>query len=91
MSEKKTINARREIINYVGIIAIIFLVNYVLSFFFGRFDLTEDKRHSLSSNSIAVLEDEERIKDRLFIRVYLEGDLPADIMKIRNAVQEKIR
>lgn len=90
MSDTKKNTARSEVINYVGIIAIIFLVNYILSFFFGRFDLTEDKRHSLSENTVAVLEDDKRIADRLFIRVYLDGDLPADIMKIRNAVKEKL-
>ncbi len=89
MSDKKT-TARREIINYLGIVAIIILVNYVLSFFFGRFDLTEDKRHSLSDNTVALLSDDNRIKDRFFIKVYLEGDLPADMMKIRNAIQEKL-
>ncbi|MCG8577177.1 MAG: gliding motility-associated ABC transporter substrate-binding protein GldG [Flavobacteriales bacterium] len=68
----------------------LFLVNYIVAFFVLRWDLTEDKRHSLSPNTIAMLEDEDRINDRIFFKVYLEGDLPADIRKIRNAVQEKL-
>lgn len=67
-----------------------FLVNFICSFFIGRFDITEDKRHSLSENTIALLKDENRIKDRIFFKIYLEGDLPADIKKIRNAIQEKL-
>lgn len=90
MSEKKVHSSRRDIINYIGIIAILFLANYILSFFYGRFDLTEDKRHSLSENTITLLEDEDRIKDRIFFKIYLEGDLPADIKKIRNSIQEKL-
>src|SRR5688500_4104310 len=90
MAEKKQHSARYDVINYLGLVAIIILLNYILSFFFGRFDLTEDQRHSLSPNTIALLEDENRIKDRIFFKVYLEGDLPADIMKIRNAIQEKL-
>lgn len=90
MKKQKTNSAKRDIINYIGVVAIIILVNYIMSFFFGRFDLTEDKRHSLSENTITLLEDENRIVDRIFLQIYLEGDLPADIMKIRNAIQEKL-
>ena len=104
MSDKKQHNSKNDVINYIGLLAIIILLNYVFSFFFGRFDLTEDKRHSLSPNTIALLEDEERFMtekvgainpefvplDPVFFKIYLEGDLPADIMKIRNAIQEKL-
>ena len=90
MSERKVNSAKRDFLNYFGIVIIIFLANYVLSFFFGRFDLTEDKRHSLSENTIALLEDDVRITDRVFLKIYLDGDLPADIMKIRNSLQEKL-
>ncbi|MDC3352466.1 gliding motility-associated ABC transporter substrate-binding protein GldG [Crocinitomicaceae bacterium] len=90
MSEGKTNSAKRDVLNYVGIVAIIILLNYVLSFFFGRFDLTEDKRYSLSENTIALLEDDERMKDRVYLKIYLDGDLPADIKKIRNSIREKL-
>lgn len=90
MSEGKTNSAKRDVLNYTGIVAIIILLNYVLSFFFGRFDLTEDKRYSLSENTIALLEDDERMKDRVYLKIYLEGGLPADIKKIRNSIREKL-
>lgn len=90
MSKGKTNSAKRDVLNYVGIVAIIILMNYILSFFFGRFDLTEDNRYSLSENTIALLEDDDRMKERVFLRIYLDGDLPADLMKIRNAIREKL-
>lgn len=90
MSEGKTNSAKRDVLNYAGIVAIIILLNYVLSFFFGRFDLTEDKRYSLSENTIALLEDDERMKDRVYLKIYLDGGLPADIKKIRNSIREKL-
>lgn len=83
-------SAERDLINFAGLIAIIVIANYILSFFYGRFDLTEDKRHSLSPNTITLLEDDNRIEDRIFLKVYLAGDLPADIKKISNAIQEKL-
>jgi ABC-2 type transport system permease protein len=90
MSKTKTNSAKRDIVNFIGIVAIIILVNYVLSFFFGRFDLTEDKRHSLSDNTRKLLQDKEILNDRIYIRIYLDGELPADIKKIRNAIQERL-
>ena len=70
----------------VGIV----LINYIAAYFVFRLDLTEDKRHSLSENTIDMLQDEERMKERIYFKIYLEGDLPADFMKMRNAVQEKL-
>jgi len=79
-----------DVLSHVGVIAIIILLNYVLSFSFTRFDFTEDKRHSLSENTVALLEDESSLNDRIFFKIYLDGDLPADIMKIRFAIKEKL-
>ncbi|MBN4082088.1 gliding motility-associated ABC transporter substrate-binding protein GldG [bacterium AH-315-B15] len=73
-----------------GMLVALFLVNYIVSFFVYRIDFTEDKRHSLSPYTVDMLEDEDRIKDRIFYKIYLDGDLPADIKKIRDAIQEKL-
>ncbi len=88
--KKKKHSRTGDIASHLGVIVVIILLNYVLSFSFGRFDLTEDKRHSLSENTAALLQDETRIKDRIFFKIYLEGDLPADIMNVRNAIKEKL-
>lgn len=90
MSEKKVNSPKRDLFNFVAIFAIIVLANYILSFFSGRYDLTEDKRHSLSANTKELLQDDSRIDDRVFLKVFLDGDLPADIMKIRNSIEEKL-
>jgi gliding-associated putative ABC transporter substrate-binding component GldG len=90
MAATQKSKSKTDVINFLGLIAIVILLNYVFSFFFGRFDLTEDKRHTLSPNTVAMLEDETRLTDRILFKIYLEGDLPADMKKIRNAVQEKL-
>ncbi len=90
MAENKSNKRLNDITTGIGVIAIIFLLNYILSFSFGRFDLTEDQRHSLSPNTIDLLENEERINDRIFFKVYLDGDLPADLRRLRNSVKEML-
>lgn len=79
-----------DTLNCLGRIAVLVLSNYIAAYFFGRYDLTADKRHSLSDHTTALLQDEDRLKDRLFFKVYLEGDLPADLAKVSHAVKEKL-
>jgi gliding-associated putative ABC transporter substrate-binding component GldG len=76
-----------DILNFIGIVIIIFLINVLSYFFVKRIDLTEDKRYSLSPYTIELLKDDTRLEDRIFFKIYLEGDLPADMKNIRNAIQ----
>ncbi|UTW61144.1 gliding motility-associated ABC transporter substrate-binding protein GldG [bacterium SCSIO 12741] len=80
MSRKYT-----DILQLVVGIVVLILLNYLGSFFFSRIDLTSDKRYSLSEVS---LEQAQELDDFVYVRVYLDGDLPADYKKLREATQE---
>jgi general stress protein 26 len=43
---------------------------------FYRFDLTKDNRYTLSSTSLDIVK---QVKEPLYIKIYLQGDLPAFI------------
>jgi len=66
-------------------VAILVLLNIIGSFIFTRFDLTEDKRYSLSEVTTSQALD---LNDVVFVRVYLEGDLPADYKRLHDATKE---
>ena len=87
MSKKNNNSKRSILLQFVGVMGIIILINVIVSFFSLRVDLTEDKRYSLSENTIALLKDDTKLRDRIFFKVYLEGDLPADMKNIRNNVK----
>ena len=87
---KKKSTYQGDIVNYIGVFAIIIVVNYICSFAFGRFDMTADQRYSLSNSTQELLEDEERFSDAVFFKIYLDGDLPADFKRMRNAIKEKL-
>lgn len=72
------------------IVGIIFL-NIIASFFFWRWDLTEDKRYSLTEQTKNFLSNEDNFSDKVLFKVYLEGNLPSDLKQIRNAVEDKLR
>lgn len=52
---------------------------------YGALDLTEDKRFTLTDNTISQLE---ALEEPLFVRVILAGDLPADYQRLADKVDE---
>ena len=68
----------------IWLIAIV-LINVVGSYFFHRFDLTEEKRYTLSESTANMVE---TLEDVVFVRVYLEGNLPAEFRELRKATKE---
>ncbi|CAN5518069.1 gliding motility-associated ABC transporter substrate-binding protein GldG [soil metagenome] len=65
--------------------AILVLANFIGSFRFVRFDLTSDKRFTLSDASKKLVGN---LKDVVYIKVYLEGDFSPGFKKLRNSTQE---
>lgn len=56
------------------------VVNIFTQGLFVRLDLTQDKRYTNASVTKDILN---RLEDRLFIRVYLEGDFPAEFKRLQ--------
>jgi len=63
----------------------------IASLLYVRFDFTEDKRFSLAKNTENYLEDESNFKDRVLLKIYLEGNLPAELKSFRNAIEDKLK
>lgn len=70
----------------VGLVLIVFL-NIVGYYVFTRLDLTAEKRYTLSSSTKKILKS---VDDVVFIRCYLEGEIPADYKRLRNETREMI-
>lgn len=78
----------RHVLEVLIVIALIIVVNIIGNVKFARLDLTEDKLHSLSDNTIDFLENE--IDQVINIEIYLDGEFPAFIQKLKNAIKEQI-
>lgn len=61
-------------------VAVVFLLNIISNFFFHRFDLTQDHRYTLSPTTLKILKD---VKNPLSIKVYLQGELPAEFKRLQ--------
>ena len=78
----------KDIFNFILAVIVIVIINYLCSFRFFRKDLTNDQLHSLSTKTIHFLEND--INDEVTVDVYLDGDFPAEIQKLKNSLTEKL-
>jgi gliding-associated putative ABC transporter substrate-binding component GldG len=58
----------------------IFLLNFAGQSLYKRFDLTKDKRYTLSEVTNSIID---KVENQLIIRVYLEGDFPSEFKRLQ--------
>ena len=66
---------------------VIVLLNVIASFVFTRFDLTSEKRFTLSRATKEMLTN---LHDVVYVKVYLEGEFPAAFKRLRNSTRETL-
>src|SRR5208283_4620427 len=66
---------------------IIILLMFISSKAFFRIDLTSEHRYTLSNETKSILHN---LDDVVFIKIYLDGDLPIGFKKLQNAVKEEL-
>ncbi len=67
------------------VVAIIIGVNIISSNIFTRFDLTAEKRYTLSESTQNLLKD---VDDIVYFRVFLDGEFPAGFKRLRRETKE---
>ncbi|MGQ0827462.1 MAG: gliding motility-associated ABC transporter substrate-binding protein GldG [Bacteroidota bacterium] len=80
-------NKQRDLTALALAIIIVILLNFVGSFVFHRFDLTSEKRYTLSDATKKLLG---QLNDVVYVKVYLEGDFPAGFKRLRNETKEML-
>lgn len=66
-------------------IIILLVLNGIGSQFFHRFDLTQDKRYTLSQTSLNIIKE---VKEPLIIDVFLKGQFPGEFKKLQTETQQ---
>lgn len=90
----ETSKSVKKLYNWVLLLivaGVVVLLNIIGSFLYTRLDMTEDSRYSLSQGTEDFLENKDHFKNRLLIKIYLEGKLPAEVKRFRNAVEDKLK
>lgn len=87
MDNKRKNIKKNEILSLIITLIIIVLVNIIGSFIYTRFDLTSEKRYTLSDKSKNILKN---LDDYVYFRIYLEGDFSAGFKKLRKETKEML-
>ena len=87
MVKKLKVTSRKfqAIVQLLMLAGILMLLNVISTFVFTRFDLTEDKRFTLSDNTRRLMGG---LKDVVYIKVYLEGDFSPAFARLRQSTVE---
>lgn len=79
--------AKSDLIQLGLSVAILAIVLFLSSLFYTKFDLTEEKRHSLKGSTIEMLE---TLDDIIYVRCYLHGEMNATMRRLAQAVEERL-
>ena len=76
--------------NYLKIIIafiVLALLNFGFNRFYKRFDLTEDKRYTLSATTNNILD---KIDETVLVKVYLQGDFPSEFKRLETETRQHL-
>jgi len=76
---------KKNIQSIVVLFGFLVVLNLVSHFYFKRFDLTQDKRYTLSESTIELLKN---IKEPIFIDVFLDGNFPPEFQRLQNETKQ---
>ena len=76
---------KQSLLQLILLVSILVLLNVLSRFVFSRVDMTQEKRFTLSSSSKQLSKD---LKDIIFFKIYLDGDLPPGFNRLKNSLKE---
>ena len=79
---------RNKLQSYSELLVVVFVVvlaNVLANQYYKRFDLTAEKRYTLSETSKKLCT---QIKDRLYVKVYLDGEMSSKFKRFRNELRD---
>lgn len=76
---------KQAIKQIIVILIVLFGINYIGSYFFKRFDLTHDKRYTLSPTTLNIIKS---VEQPLYIDVFLEGNFPPEFRRLQDETRQ---
>lgn len=76
---------KNHIKTFLGVALVLVVLNIAAAYVYQRFDLTSDKRYTLSQSTKEILS---KVNEPIFIDVYLEGIFPAELRKLQTETKQ---
>ena len=87
-SAKRKQQQRQAVLRLLLLVAILVALNVLASRFHKSFDLTKEKRFTLTESTKRMLSD---LDDVVVVDVFLEGKFPAGFQRLREATRERLQ
>ncbi|MFT5723020.1 MAG: ABC-2 type transport system permease protein [Bacteroidia bacterium] len=85
-SSLKTLGVRQKHLwQFLILIATIAVLNILSDMFYSRFDLTKEKRYTLSETTHQLVG---KLNEPLYIQIFLDGEFPQEYRRLKNATQD---
>ncbi len=78
-------NKRRSLLNYVLFLGVLLLLNIIGNYYYGRLDLTEEKRFTLTKATKKLLKS---LDNDVTVEILLDGEFPAGFKRLQKATKE---
>ncbi|WP_047545796.1 gliding motility-associated ABC transporter substrate-binding protein GldG [Psychroserpens sp. Hel_I_66] len=79
------LKSKKNIVIIVVTLVALVVINVISSYVYKRFDLTQDKRYTLSNEALQTIEN---VDSPLIIDVFLEGEFPSEFRRLRDETQQ---
>lgn len=79
------VGKKKSIKQLIITVIILLALNFAGGYYFKRFDLTQDKRYTLSPVTLSLVETP---VEPLYVDVFLEGDFPGEFKKLQNETRQ---
>ncbi len=82
-------NSRKlgDILAFANGLVLVVLVNMLVSSYFYRVDLTEEKRYTIKDQTREILKN---LDDNIYIEIFLDGDLNAEFRRLQKGIEETL-
>lgn len=78
-------SAKNSVISLLLLIGGLLLLNIIGSYFYKRFDLTQDKRFTLAEETMEIVD---QVESPLIIDVFLKGNFPPEFRRLQNETEQ---
>ena len=75
-------------ISVILLVVFVLFINIISSFINWNVDLTSDKKYSFSNESTSIITS---LDDKLFIKVFLDGDFPSEFKRLQKSTEDLIK
>lgn len=72
-------------LNFGALLLVVLIANLLGNVYYQRFDLTEEKRYTLSNTSIKLAKS---LKDKLYFKLYLDGEMSARFKRLKLEIRD---